>query len=109
MRAIPRPRLIRRASIQLTAGLSVPTMSSATTSTRNTGQSRISSHSPATARINWMIVAGGISRRTVCALAFGGTGSGSGGELATRLVAAPTPPTASVDSRSRFTFMSSSS
>ena len=59
MKAIPRPRLIRRASIQPTAGLSVPTMRSATTSTRNTGQSRISSHSPATTRINRMIVAGG--------------------------------------------------
>ena len=80
--AIARPRLTRRASIQLTAGLIVPTMRRATTSTRKTGQSRISSHRQATTRMSWIIVAGDTSKRTTRVfLSAEGRLSGSGGTL----------------------------
>ena len=62
--AIPRLRLTPRASIQLTAGLIVPTMRRATASTRRTGQSRSSSHMPPATRTRWIIVAGDTSKRT---------------------------------------------
>ena len=80
--AMPRPRLTRRASIQLTAGPSVPTMRRATTSTRRTGQSRISSHMLARTRTSWIIVAGDTSNRTTRVFASPeGRPSGSGGPV----------------------------
>jgi len=44
--AMPIPRRMRRSSNHLTAGLMVPTMTSAATSTRTTGNSLFSTHRP---------------------------------------------------------------